>query len=90
MSKSGKADLAKWVYQYYLAISVLKHAKGASYRELLETPRCLFVVKRVDEIVGGAAVASVGLVDVTAPGFFDGLVETIVEAYHFLEDGPAA
>ena len=27
-----------------------------------------------------------GLIDVSVPGFFDGLATTILEAYHFLEN----
>jgi len=76
--------LADRVHQYYLAINVLKHGKGASYRELLNTPGPLFVMRPAEDT--GADDASVGLVDVTVPGFFDGLTSTIIEAYHFLEN----
>lgn len=75
--EAGQTDLAERVYQHYLAINVLKHGKGASYRELLDTPDCLFVVKSSE--------TSAALVDVGVPGFFDGLVATILEAYQFLE-----
>lgn len=80
---AGQTDLADRFQQYYLAINVLKHGKGASYRELLKTPTALFGVKPSDEIADGDATE--GLVDVTVPGFFDGLTTTLVEAYHFLE-----
>jgi len=76
--------LADRVHQYYLAINVLKHGKGASYRELLNTPGPLFVMRPAEDT--GADGASLGLVDVTVPGFFDGLTSTIIEAYHFLEN----
>lgn len=78
---SEQTDLADRVHQYYLATNVLKHGTGASYRALLETPNCLFVVKQVD-----GAQAATGLVDVTVAGFFDGLTTTILEAYDFLEN----
>lgn len=80
---AGQTDLADRFQQYYLTINVLKHGKGASYRELLKTPTALFGVKPSEEIADGDATE--GLVDVTVPGFFDGLTTTLVEAYHFLE-----
>ena len=84
--KSEQTDLADRVHQYYLAINVLKHGKGASYRELLNAPSTLFVVKPTTEIIADETHPSAGLVDVSVPGFFDGLSTTILEAYHFLEN----
>jgi hypothetical protein len=84
--ESEQTDLADRVHQYYLAINVLKHGKGASYRELLNTPSSLFVIKPIEDIIADEAHAPAGLVDVTVPGFFDGLTTTILEAYHFLEN----
>lgn len=78
--KAGQAELADRLHQYYLAINVLKHGKGASYRELLNTPRSFVVVRPNAEIIADDA-----LIDISAPGFFDGLTTTILEAYHFLE-----
>lgn len=83
---ADQTDLAERVHQYYLAINVLKHGKGASYRELLNTPDTLFVVKPPEDISADDTDAPVGLIDVSAPGFFDGLTETLLEAYHFLEN----
>ena len=83
--EAGRADLADRVYQYYLAINVLKHGKGASHRELLAIEAPLFDVKRAnpeDE-------EPTGLVDVSAAGFFDGVSKTILEAYDFLENRTA-
>lgn len=80
---AGQTDLADRFQKYYLAINVLKHGKGASYRELLKTPTALFGVKPSEEIADGDT--GEGLVDVTVPVFFDGLTTTLVEAYHFLE-----
>jgi hypothetical protein len=82
--ETGHTDLANRIYQYYLAVNVLKHGKGASYRELLKTPNTLFVVKPNEDIIEDEA--SAGLVDASVPGFFEGLTKTILEAYHFLEN----
>ena len=82
---AGQTDLADRVHQYYLAVNVLKHGKGASHRELLNAPNSLFVVKPTEDIIADEAHAA-GLVDVSVPGFFDGLTTTILEAYHFLEN----
>ena len=84
--ESQQTDLADKVYQYYLAINVLKHGKGASYRELLNVPNSLFVVKSNEDIITDEEHPPAGLVDVSVPGFFDGLVKTILGAYHFLEN----
>ena len=84
--ESGQTDLADRVHQYYLAINVLKHGKGASYRELLDVPSPLVVVKPAGDIIADPAHPAAGLVDVTVPGFFDGLTTTILEAYDFLEN----
>lgn len=82
---SKQTDLADRFHQYYLAINVLKHGKGASYRELLDAPSTFLVVKPNEDTTSDRAPASAGLVDVSVPGFFDGLATTILEAYHFLE-----
>lgn len=84
--KADQPDLANRVHQYYLAINVLKHGKGASYRELLNTPNTLFIVKPPEDIIADEEHAPTGLIDVSVPGFFDGLIKTILEAYHFLEN----
>lgn len=81
--ESGQGDLADRLHHYYLAINVLKHGKGASYRELLGAPSALVVMKPAAETTQGDAPAS--LIDVSADGFFDGLTATILDAYHFLE-----
>lgn len=80
---AGKADLAERFHLYYLAVNVLKHGKGASYRELQATPTALFAVKPGAEVVGDDA--PVGLVDVSGAGVFDGLCATLLEAHAFLE-----
>lgn len=86
--ENGQADLANRLHEYYLAINVLKHGKGASYRELLEAPSALFEVKPSvkpsDDSTDEETAAS--LVDITGAGFFAGLTATIIEAYHFLEN----
>ena len=82
---AGQTELADKFHQYYLAINVLKHGKGASHRELLNAPNALFVVKPAFDSVADDAPKQAGLVDVTGQGFFDGLSATILEAYQFLE-----
>jgi hypothetical protein len=79
-------DLADRLYQHYLAINVLKHGAGASHRELLGNKSTLFSVKQTSDETAKEGEALVGLVDVTAPQFFDGLTNTILETYHFLEN----
>jgi len=82
---AGQTDLAHRVYQYYLAVNVLKHGKGASYRELIATPNCTFIVMPTEDTAANQLRASDSLIDVNVPGFFDGLTGTILEAYNFLE-----
>lgn len=82
----GQNDLAHRVHQYYLVINVLKHGKGASYRELRDTPSALFDVKTGDDVSADQTDAPSGLIDITVAGFFDGLTATILEAYQFLEN----
>ena len=84
--ESGQTNLADRLHQYYLAINVLKHGKGASYRELLNAPSSLVVVKPSDDIIADDVDPPAGLIDVSVPGFFDGLTTTILEATHFLEN----
>lgn len=86
LKDAGQSDLANRVHNYYLAINVLKHGKGASYRELRDNPSSLFAVKTNDETSADQADATSGLVDITVAGFFEGLTSTILEAYQFLEN----
>jgi hypothetical protein len=83
---AGQADLANRLNQHYLAINVLKHGTGASYRELLNNKGTVFVVKQSADVATNESEVSTGLIDVTEPHFFDGLVETILESFHFLEN----
>ncbi|AXI48391.1 hypothetical protein C1J03_21795 [Sulfitobacter sp. SK012] len=83
---AGQADLADRLHQHYLAINVLKHGTGASYRELLNNKSTLFVVTQPADVPDETEDVSTGLIDVSAPHFFAGLAETILEAYHFLEN----
>ncbi|MFT5870614.1 MAG: hypothetical protein ACI8TF_002740 [Paracoccaceae bacterium] len=84
--KSEQTDLADRVHQYYLAVNVLKHGKGASYRELLNAPSSLFCIKSTEGIIANVEDAPADLLDISVPGFFDGLTSTILEAYRFLEN----
>ena len=88
---SGRTDLANRIHIYYLAINVLKHGKGASYRELLDTPTTVFHVKPVRAKSAESATtqgehAPSELIDIGVPGFFDGLATTLLEAHKFLEN----
>lgn len=84
--ETGEADLASRIHHYYLMINVLKHGKGASYRELLNDPNCPFVVHPTQDIIADEAHSSASLIDVSVPGFFEGLTTAILEAYQFLEN----
>lgn len=68
------------ITQYYHAINVLKHGHGKSHRELLKMKKLPFRVRQHDRND-----SDIGLVDVLSPGFFDGLIETLTQAYQFLE-----
>ena len=82
---AGETDLADRVHQYYLAVNVLKHGKGASYRELLNAPSCLFVLKTPEKTISDEKGMPSICIDVSTPGLFSGLAMTIIDAYHFLE-----
>jgi hypothetical protein len=81
----GETDLAERIRQYYLAINVLKHGKGDSYRELAKEQDALVVLRPAQDVIEDDTTRAVGLVDVTDEGFFDGLTAAILEAYLFLE-----
>lgn len=83
---AGQADLADRLHQHYLAVNVLKHGTGASHRELLNNKSTLVVVKKTVDADTNVDGDPIGLIDVTTPEFFDGLADTILEAYQFLEN----
>lgn len=87
LSAAGHDDLANRLHQYYLAINVLKHGTGTSHRELLSAKTPMFAVLQAAEGLAVAEGAPSGLIDVMAPRFFDGLADTILEAFQFLENG---
>lgn len=82
---AGKSELAHRVHQYYLAINVLKHGTGASFRELRDDQGSMFSLRPATDI-GDEGAETVGLIDVTIDGFFDGLTQTVLDAYNFLEN----
>lgn len=93
--EAGQGDLAERVHAYYLAVNVLKHGAGASYRELLDMQVTMFPVHRVaaepEEAAGSvesgpAQNTPSRRIDVSVPGFFDGLAATLLEAQGFLEN----
>lgn len=81
----GRNDLADRLHKYYLAVNVLKHGTGASYRELLNTKTPLFHIKRHNGPVSQDEGAPSIYIDVCVPGFFDGFAKTLLEAHHFLD-----
>ncbi|MDT2078583.1 MAG: hypothetical protein RMX54_09900, partial [Planktomarina sp.] len=66
--ESKQPDLADRLHKYYLAVNVLKHGKGASYRELLNSPTSLFDVKSPQAANSEEAQPTAGLIDVTVLG----------------------
>ncbi|KPA20878.1 hypothetical protein shim_27940 [Shimia sp. SK013] len=84
--EAGHTDLAGRFHEYYLAINVLKHGTGASYRELLATPTTLFHVRRTESLNSQDEQAPSSLIDIDVPGFFDRLATTLLEAHQFLEN----
>ena len=82
---AGHTDLATRIHGYYLAINVLKHGTGASYRELRSTSNRLFRVNSSEGIDTEIDHASLSLLDIDVPGFFEGLGTTLLEANQFLE-----
>jgi hypothetical protein len=83
---AGRTDLADRIHKYYLAINVLKHGTGASYRELLDTPTALFHVRPSESVDSQNEHAPSSHIDIDVPGFFDGLAATLLEAHQFLEN----
>ena len=81
LMEAKNPDLADRIHQYYLAVNVLKHGTGASYRELVASPSSRIVTKPV----GSDGEQSKSLIDVSGIGFFDGLAEAILDACAFLE-----
>jgi hypothetical protein len=67
-------------------VNVLKHGTGASYRELLAAKVTPFAVIAVADVTVDEDRKTSGLIDVTTPGFFDGLANALLEAYAFLEN----
>ena len=82
LMEAKNPDLADRIHQYYLAVNVLKHGTGASYRELVASPSSRIVTKPV----GSDGEQSKSLIDVSGIGFFDGLAEAILDACAFLEE----
>jgi hypothetical protein len=82
---SGRTDLADRFHNYYLAINVLKHGTGVSYRELLGSPTDLFQLKPAGIVKSEDRHTPSRLIDISVAGFFDKLATTLLDAYQFLE-----
>lgn len=85
---SGNPNLAQDLWHYYLAVNVLKHGLGPSYNELCESTGLPFEVKQPDEhfFDEGDIAEPEGLINVTATGFFEALIQTLNQTYLILED----
>lgn len=81
-----QTELADRLHEYYLAINVLKHGMGASLRELQKSKSAMQAAPQAATGEPKSEGSPMGLIDVTAPHFFDGLAETIVAASQFLEN----
>ena len=78
LADNGNSDLALKVHQYSVAVSVIKHGTGASYRELKSLANLPFDIRT-------PAAQSHTLVDVTSGDFFGQLTQTLEQAHQFLE-----
>lgn len=76
MIENDQADLAASVHHYALAVNVLKHGTGASYRDLKTAGPLPFTL----HIPAG----NIRLVDVKEGGFYAGLIDTLEQAHSFL------
>lgn len=85
---ADQPELAAQIHHYYLAVNVLKHGRGSSYDELRQIPNLPFVMKQPEDAFfdEGDIAEPEGLLDITATGFFDGLIETLRRASSFLEN----
>lgn len=83
----GQPELADDIWHYYLAVNVLKHGRGPSYEELRKAPDLPFDIKQPDDsfFEEGDVAKPEGLTNVTAPGFFDGLIGTLSRVHACLQ-----
>ena len=86
LNKEGQSELANDVEYYHLAVNVLKHGMGSSYNKLLEAPNLPFAIKKkgVPFFDEGDVAEPEGLINVTATGFFEGLISTLSRTHKFL------
>ena len=74
--ENHQTTLADSVHYYALAVNVLKHGTGASYRELKSTDNLPFKLL--------IPAANIRLIDVAKGSFYLGLVDTLDNAHSFL------
>lgn len=86
--QQGQERLALDFWSYYLAVNVLKHGPGSSYEELCKTSELPFRIKQPGEdfFDEGDVAEPEGLINVTATGFFQGLIRTLSEVHICLHD----
>lgn len=85
LNDSDENDLARSIHQYYMAVNTLKHGNGNSYRELQTLRNLPFVVIDRDKGPTNETAETEVLIDLTIPGFVDGLTDTLLKAHDFLE-----
>lgn len=83
----GQDQLATNVWHYYLAVNVLKHGPGSSYKELCKSPDLPFIIKQPGEFFfeEGDVAEPEGLIDVIAMDFFQGLISTLSRVHVCLD-----
>lgn len=87
--EKGQEKLANNVWHYYLAVNVLKHGKGQSYKELCNETHLPFEIKKPDGFFfdEGDVSEPEGLINVIAEDFFVNLIQTLEAVHAYLEQG---
>lgn len=87
LSEMGQDQLATDVWHYYLAVNVLKHGSGSSYKELCKSPDLPFIIKQPGDFFfeEGDVAEPEGLINVVATGFFKGLISTLSRVHACLD-----
>ena len=75
---AGDQALGDRIHHYALAVNVLKHGTGASYRDLKSARALPFKLH--------VPAGNIRLVDVKEGGFYAGLVDALTEAYQILQN----
>ncbi|MBL3576314.1 hypothetical protein JMK10_00355 [Rhodovulum sulfidophilum] len=86
--EAGQNQLATDVWHYYLAVNVLKHGAGQSYKELCKSPDLPFMIKKPGELFfeEGDVAEPEGLINVIEKDFFKSLISTLSRVHMLLDD----